>query len=215
MIVAVLAEEAQKMEILHKKTEAAVEFIWPDSVSSLLTVEADVYMDLKFERDHERTRRLASLLRKPVFVGAVTDTLQTIGINQFIRINSWPGMIARDTVEVAYNESQKGAVAEFSRISGWNFQQVPDIEGFVSARIIASIINEAYFALGEKVASRDSIDVAMKLGTGYPYGPFEWEMKIGAQNILNLLQCLHAVNSRYEIAPELTAQAARSTQSIS
>jgi 3-hydroxybutyryl-CoA dehydrogenase len=46
--------------------------------------------------------------------------------------------------------------------------------GFVFPRTIVQIINEAYFALEEKVASTEDIDRAMKFGVNYPKGPFEW-----------------------------------------
>ena len=49
----------------------------------------------------------------------------------------------------------------------------PDIPGFISARVVSMIINEAYFALEEEVSSKEEIDTAMKLGTNYPYGPFD------------------------------------------
>jgi 3-hydroxybutyryl-CoA dehydrogenase len=46
--------------------------------------------------------------------------------------------------------------------------------GFIFPRTIAQIINEAYFALEEGVASVEDIDRAMKFGVNYPKGPFEW-----------------------------------------
>lgn len=46
--------------------------------------------------------------------------------------------------------------------------------GFIFPRTIVQIINEAYFALEEKVASSSDIDRAMKFGVNYPKGPFEW-----------------------------------------
>ena len=46
--------------------------------------------------------------------------------------------------------------------------------GFIFPRTIAQIINEAHFALSDKVASREDIDRAMKYGVNYPKGPFEW-----------------------------------------
>ena len=46
--------------------------------------------------------------------------------------------------------------------------------GFIFPRTIVQIINEAYFALEEKVASQEDIDRAMKFGVNYPKGPFEW-----------------------------------------
>jgi hypothetical protein len=46
--------------------------------------------------------------------------------------------------------------------------------GFIFPRTIVQIINEAYFALDEGVASKEDINRAMKFGVNYPKGPFEW-----------------------------------------
>lgn len=46
--------------------------------------------------------------------------------------------------------------------------------GFIFPRTIVQIINEAYFALHEGVATKEDIDRAMKFGVNYPKGPFEW-----------------------------------------
>ncbi len=46
--------------------------------------------------------------------------------------------------------------------------------GFIFPRTIVQIINEAYFALKEGVASKEDINRAMKFGVNYPKGPFEW-----------------------------------------
>ena len=59
------------------------------------------------------------------------------------------------------------------------------------------IINEAYFALGEGVSSKEEIDTAMKLGTNYPMGPFEWGINIGLKNVSGLLSALAEINPRY------------------
>ena len=59
------------------------------------------------------------------------------------------------------------------------------------------IINEAFFALSESVSTKEEMDIAMKLGTNYPYGPFEWAWKIGLSNIITLLNKLSIQQSRY------------------
>jgi 3-hydroxybutyryl-CoA dehydrogenase len=65
------------------------------------------------------------------------------------------------------------------------------------------IINEAYFALGDGVSTKEEIDIAMRLGTNYPYGPFELVQKIGLNNIHGLLKKLKEQSTRYNIAPAL------------
>jgi 3-hydroxybutyryl-CoA dehydrogenase len=72
------------------------------------------------------------------------------------------------------------------------------------------IINEAYFALADDVSTKEEIDIAMKMGTAYPYGPFEWGNKIGLQNIVTLLQKLSVQQPRYAPCELLVHQANRS-----
>lgn len=73
----------------------------------------------------------------------------------------------------------------------------------ISLRIISMIVNEAYFALGDGISTKEEIDTAMKLGTNYPYGPFEWSQKIGLKKIYALLQNLGREKERYAAAPLL------------
>jgi 3-hydroxybutyryl-CoA dehydrogenase len=83
----------------------------------------------------------------------------------------------------------------------------PDVEaqGEVVARILAMIMNEAAFALGEGVASVRDIDRAMKLGTNYPNGPLRWADEVGLDTVLAVLRSLQATlgDDRYRPAPLL------------
>lgn len=67
---------------------------------------------------------------------------------------------------------------------------VEDEVGLVYPRILSMIINEATFALMEKTSTIDDIDTAMKKGTNYPYGPFEWADEIGLDDIYAVLSGL-------------------------
>ena len=70
------------------------------------------------------------------------------------------------------------------------------------------IINEAYYTLQEGTASRADIDTAMKLGTNYPFGPFEWSKRIGIKTIVKLLDNIYADthDERYKICPLLRSE---------
>ena len=81
-----------------------------------------------------------------------------------------------------------------------------DKPGLVSARIISMIINEAYFAFEQKVSTKEEIDTALKLGTNYPMGPFEWSRKIGLSEIRRLLEKLSLEDARYTPAPLLKTE---------
>lgn len=68
------------------------------------------------------------------------------------------------------------------------FTLVKDQPGMVTPRLVSMIINEAYCTLAEGTASRSDIDLAMKLGTNYPFGPFEWCEKIGPAEVYRVLE---------------------------
>lgn len=88
---------------------------------------------------------------------------------------------------------------------GTEFLIVDDRVGLVTPRVICMIINEAYYTVQEGTASREDIDVAMKLGTNYPYGPFEWCQRIGVKHVYELLEAVYedTHDERYKICPLL------------
>lgn len=77
--------------------------------------------------------------------------------------------------------------------------------GFHYPRAISMIVNEAYFALGENLATPESIDLAMKNGVNYPIGPIEWGQKIGLKHIIDLLSEYSEITEdpRYRISTAL------------
>src|SRR5215208_5958400 len=78
----------------------------------------------------------------------------------------------------------------------------------ISLRITSCIVNEAFLALSEGVATAEDIDRAMKLGANYPKGPFEWVEEIGAHSIVETLDSLRAAyGDAYLAAPALRESA--------
>ncbi|MEO6611558.1 MAG: 3-hydroxyacyl-CoA dehydrogenase family protein, partial [Chitinophagaceae bacterium] len=115
-----------------------------------------------------------------------------------IRFNGWPTFLKRALLEASCNDATiKTAAEKFLAFFNKKIEWVPDIPGFISARVISMIINEAWYALEEQVSSKEEIDTAMKLGTNYPFGPFEWGEKIGIKNICELLNAMSKIHSRY------------------
>ncbi|MFP5459436.1 MAG: 3-hydroxyacyl-CoA dehydrogenase family protein [Bacteriovoracia bacterium] len=67
------------------------------------------------------------------------------------------------------------AAAELLRERGFSAVRTTlTTPGFVVARTMATIINEAYFTLEEEVATAEDIDRAMLFGVNYPAGPIAW-----------------------------------------
>jgi 3-hydroxybutyryl-CoA dehydrogenase len=208
MKIAVLADGRMRKELQAKINGAEIELIWVDALNDLFQPgEIDAYFDLDFEMKKDRIEMLARLLPKPVFINSVVHTLD--GIDQpFVRINAWPTFLKREIAELAIQAGPSADAAKtFLDAVHWQYQIVPDKPGMVSARIIAMIINEAYYTAQNEVSSKEDIDIAMKLGTNYPYGPFEWGKIIGLKNILELLKALRETDDRYTISAMLEKEA--------
>ena len=168
-----------------------------------MMVEADAYFDLLYTPDAERSQKLKPLNGKPLFVNAVAWNSKVTG-SQVIRVNAWPTLLKRPVMEVALTrEDQLPAVQSVFGALQWRFQVVPDIVGMITPRVLATIVNEAYFTLGAGVSSREEIDIAMKLGTNYPQGPFAWSEAIGLSHIAVLLNELSRTDPRYSPSPAL------------
>jgi 3-hydroxybutyryl-CoA dehydrogenase len=163
----------------------------------------DLYLDLDFTMEQGRMAALSRLLPAPVLIHSVVTTLKEIQ-QPFIRINAWPGFLERSIHElVSPDEATAQMIGAIYKKLNKQYRFVPDIPGMISGRILATIINEAYYTLQEEVSTAPEIDTAMKLGTNYPRGPFEWCGKIGPGNIEELLTRLSKTESRYTPATAL------------
>ncbi|HSZ33706.1 MAG TPA: 3-hydroxyacyl-CoA dehydrogenase family protein [Puia sp.] len=199
MILAVLANDLQKKELAVSAFFQKHEVIYSENNSLWTHHAADVYIDLEFLPSEEKIEQLEKLLPKPVLVNSVIETLSEIHPD-FIRINGWPGFLKGSLLEAAAKkEKQEMAIKLF----GDQIVFVKDEPGFVSARVVSMIINEAYFTWDAGISSKEEIDIAMKLGTGYPYGPFEWGEMIGIDRVAKLLKKLSLGSQVYELASSL------------
>lgn len=198
MQIVVKASKEQKATLESMEWKEQLQFLWvtngqyPDG--------ADAYFDLCFE---EEGWAFENILSWPVFVNAVYQSSNELPANA-IRMNAWNSFLNRPIWEIASGNdgnSQTGLVL-LEKI-GRKAVVVPDEPGFIAARVIAMIVNEAYFALEEEISSKEEIDIAMKLGTNYPFGPFEWAGIIGLSKIAKLLEILFLKDERYAAAPAL------------
>lgn len=94
-------------------------------------------------------------------------------------------------------------VEKFLKARGFETERVGDFSGLVLRRVLFMIINEAAYALWEGVASREDIDLAMKLGTNYPLGPLEWADAISLDRVYTGLKSLQEEygDDRYRPCP--------------
>jgi 3-hydroxybutyryl-CoA dehydrogenase len=123
-----------------------------------------------------------------------------------IGFNGISGFIDKDLWEVC--EFEKGLVEQSKPVFDYfkvEAVKVDDRVGMVSPRVISMIINEAFYTVMEGTADKEDIDIAMKLGTNYPEGPFTWLEKIGIENVYEILEAIYedTKEERYKICPLL------------
>jgi 3-hydroxybutyryl-CoA dehydrogenase len=205
-MITVVCTDLQKAELLSQGVSDYVAIEW---LTEPTDSTAAVYIDLLFDNSPERINLLKQKTASLVFVNHVAGTTEQLPPH-FIRINGWPGLLSRPVIECALSTEENKMETEkifshFNKKVMW----VRDAPGFISARVIAMIINEAYLALGEDVSTKPDIDIAMKLGTNYPLGPFEWATKIGIKNIYNLLMAMGKTNPRYNPCEALIKEASQ------
>nr|WP_250495178.1 3-hydroxyacyl-CoA dehydrogenase [Caballeronia sp. GAWG1-1] len=86
---------------------------------------------------------------------------------------------------------------------------IADSPGFVAPRVVACIVNLACEIAQQGIASPDDIDLAVRLGLGYPAGPFEWGDRLGPSLVLEILKGLYSTfgDQRYRPSPWLARRA--------
>lgn len=133
-------------------------------------------------------------------VSSFTNTIECT----LFGFNGLPTFVNREVLEVAVSiEKDLSALEKICLELQTKFLVVDDRVGMVTPRVICMIINEAYYTFQEGTATREDIDRGMKLGTNYPYGPFEWCQRIGLRHVYELLEAVQedTKNERYKICP--------------
>jgi 3-hydroxybutyryl-CoA dehydrogenase len=123
-----------------------------------------------------------------------------------VGMNALPTFINRPLVEWSlFDRKETEKAIELAKTLKWDMQLVNDRVGMVTPRILSMIINEACFTVQEGTATKEDIDLGMKLGMNYPFGPFEWADKIGISNVYGILDALFTdtADERFRICPML------------
>lgn len=141
-----------------------------------------------------------------ISLGELTHQYKDQFTATFFGFNGLPTFLNRPLIETSLLKSEDRKSLEIiCEKLGTEFSLVDDRVGLVTPRIVCMIINEAYFTVQEGTATRQDIDMAMKLGTNYPYGPFEWCKRIGIRHVYEVLQAVQedTKDERYKICPML------------
>lgn len=136
-----------------------------------------------------------------VIVSALTNTATEIGMltnsgSRIVGVGLAPSLITSAThVDLAgglnTSSNHVGHAATLLERLGYTTEVVEDRVGLVQVRVLATLINEAAFAVMEGVATPTDIDAAMRLGVNYPKGLLAWADEIGIPVVTIILDSLY------------------------
>jgi 3-hydroxybutyryl-CoA dehydrogenase len=92
---------------------------------------------------------------------------------------------------IATSDETTEAVLALAKDLGKTALSCRDFPGFVANRILMPMLNEAFFAVYEGVATPEAVDGIMKLGMNHPMGPLTLADFIGLDTCLAILRVLH------------------------
>ena len=155
-----------------------------------------------------------TVLSSSLTCAATTQAAWIGSPERLIGIAALPGQMSQSLLELApsiHTSHESITRAEdFAVRLGKEVAVVQDRVGLVLPRVVCSLVNEAFFAVMEGIASPEDIDTAMKLGTNYPLGPIEWGNKIGLLYVVSILDAIHrdTGEDRYRVCPLLRQMSA-------
>ncbi|SMG43364.1 3-hydroxybutyryl-CoA dehydrogenase [Marivirga sericea] len=174
--------------------------------------EADVVFDFFIAEEPEALEFYEQRPDLTIFTNMALSSFGNLRIfqnptqNTVFGFNGLLTFINRGVLEcTVQNEKEKEKLNLLCGKLATEFELVEDRVGMVTPRIICMIINEAYYTIQEGTAEKEDIDLGMKLGTNYPFGPFEWCDKIGLDKVYELLEAVYddTKEERYKICPSL------------
>lgn len=103
----------------------------------------------------------------------------------------WFDLESASAVGFSASDENAAAVAA-SLISSWGLigYQIADRPGGLLTRTLAQIANAAADAVLEQVSDEAGIDLALRFGANYPFGPFAWTNGIGRSSIIEVLTAI-------------------------
>ena len=198
-----LTREADKNLITAEEAEVAEAFVIPHTVLETLplvslAVEA---APERFEIKKALFERLDDLLPADAILATNTSSIsitklaavtrrpaQVIGMHFF---NPVPVM---KLVEIVRGLETSQSTYNHIRISALALGKIPvevnDAAGFISNRVLMPLINEAIFAVMEKVATAECIDTIFREGMAHPMGPLTLADFIGLDVCLDIMRVL-------------------------
>ncbi len=136
------------------------------------------------------------------------DATRTVGIDMMLPDAATKRRVLA-TTPATRSDMHDAAHALFAR-DGKAVSVVRDSGGFVTQRVVATIVNIAADMCQQGICSPADLETAVTLGLGYPMGPLAMGDRVGPTNVLEILFNLQTVygDTRYRPSPWLRRRGA-------
>lgn len=176
-----------------------------DEVPHSILKHSDVLLNFDFDQNEEDISSYPNTKYPLILLSAVLKELPHPGItnmnSEIFGFNGLQGFISNDCWEISNPyDCQTNRLIRFLELINKEMVWVKNQVGMVAPRILFQILKEADQAYINKIATKTDIDLAMKLGTNYPKGPFQWIDDFSENQISDLLETIRqsSNDSRYE-----------------
>ncbi|KAM7155083.1 hydroxyacyl-coenzyme A dehydrogenase, mitochondrial isoform 1-T1 [Molossus nigricans] len=181
-----------------------------EAIVENLKVKNELFQRLdKFAPEHTIFASNTSSLQITNIANATTRQDRFAGLHFF---NPVPMMKLVEVIKTPMT-SQKTfeSLIDFSKSLGKHPVTCKDTPGFIVNRLLVPYLMEAIRLYERGDASKEDIDVAMKLGAGYPMGPFELLDYVGLDTVKFIMDGWHAMDSQnplFQLSPSLDKKVA-------
>jgi 3-hydroxybutyryl-CoA dehydrogenase len=183
------ARRAQLLELLHKlgaKIETS-----PTASLEALTIVAPLGWDVTTVAIFERY-----------------DPARTVGIDMLMDDAITKRRVIMGNPAVRSDMLQ--AAARLFSADGKPVSTIRDSAGFVTQRVVSTIVNIACDMCQQQICTPQDLDIAVQLGLGYPTGPLAMGNAVGGASVLEVLVNMQTVygDPRYRASPWLRRRGA-------
>ncbi|TZG27151.1 3-hydroxyacyl-CoA dehydrogenase family protein [Sphingomonas montanisoli] len=217
-IAKVLTKQVEKGKLEASARDAAIALIDPVGDLSAMSA-ADIIIEAATEREQVKRaifENIGKVLRADAVLASNTSSISITRLAQasidparFIGMHFFNPVPLMPLLELIRGIATSDATVEiaraFGKATGKQTIVAKDSPGFVVNRILLPLLNEAFFAVGEGLASIPDIDTGVKLGLGHPMGPLTLADLIGLDTLLEILRVFQADfgDPKYRPAPIL------------
>ncbi|KAL8141308.1 hypothetical protein V2J09_007329 [Rumex salicifolius] len=167
---------------------------------------ADIVIEAIAESEDVKKKLFVSLDKITKDSAILASNTSSISITRLASVTSRPKQVIgmhfmnpppiMKLVEIVRGADTSDATFETTKALAERFGKTvicsQDFSGFIVNRILMPMINEAFHTLYTGVATKEDIDMGMKLGTNHPMGPLELADFIGLDVCLSIMEVLHA-----------------------